>query len=200
MIERQPIFGRGPRLAPRGQKSVVDESGLHSDRDDVCQLADRDLLCRFGLSMDDEVFLLSRIKEEFERCGDNERAVAVGLERSGRVVSAAAILIALVFLSSIVTASKAVSKALGLGLGLVVLLERSLIRGTLVPALMKLAGSANWWAPSPLRWLHERIGIREHVEFDRAHEYLEARAREAAQPVGAGLSSARTGFSTLNAR
>ena len=115
----------------------------------------------FGLSMDYEVFLLSRIKEEYDRTGDNERSVAMGLERSGRIVSAAAVLIAVVFLASAIGGSTSFGKAFGYGLGFVVLGDAFIIRGTLIPALMKLAGPANWWAPAPLRRLHERIGISE---------------------------------------
>jgi RND superfamily putative drug exporter len=120
----------------------------------------------FGLSMDYEVFLLSRIKEEYDRTGDNEASVAMGLEKSGRIVSAAAILIALVFLTTAVVGVTAFEKALGIGLGLVVLGDAFVIRGTLVPAFMKMAGSANWWAPGPLRRLHDRVGISEHIDLD----------------------------------
>jgi RND superfamily putative drug exporter len=115
----------------------------------------------FGLSMDYEVFLLSRIKEEYDRGSTNEQAIALGLERSGRIVSSAALLIAVVFLTSGIAGSIQFSKAFGLGLSLVVLGDAFLIRGTLVPALMKLAGPANWWLPGPLQWIHQRFGITE---------------------------------------
>ena len=120
----------------------------------------------FGLSMDYEVFLLSRIKEEYDRTGDNDRAVALGLERSGRIVSAAAVLIAIVFFTVGLSGTMTASKEFGFGLAAVVLLDAFVIRGTLVPAFMKLAGSANWWAPRPLRWIHDRIGVSEHVDLD----------------------------------
>lgn len=120
----------------------------------------------FGLSMDYELFLLSRIKEEYDRTGDNEAAVALGLERSGRIVSAAAVLISLVFLTTALTASLTLAKIFAWGLSVVVLVDAFVIRGTLVPAFMKLAGSANWWAPRPLRRLHARIGVPEHVDLD----------------------------------
>ncbi len=115
----------------------------------------------FGLSMDYEVFLLSRIKEEYDRTGDNTAAVALGLARTGPIVSAAAALIAIVFLSF---ASSGISfiKLLGVGLALAVVMDATLVRGLLVPAFMRLAGRANWWAPTPLRRLHERIGLAEH--------------------------------------
>ena len=102
----------------------------------------------FGLSMDYEVFLLSRIKEEYDRTGDNEHAVAVGLERTGRIVTAAAPLLALVFLA-FATSSVTFIKLFGLGLALAVLVDATLIRAALVPAFMRLAGDANWWAPAP---------------------------------------------------
>ena len=119
----------------------------------------------FGLSMDYEVFLLSRIKEEYDRTGDNELSVARGLERTGRIVTAAALLIAVVFMS-FATSNITFIKLFGIGLTLAVLMDAFLIRGTLVPAFMRLAGEWNWWAPAPLRRLHARIGISEHVDLD----------------------------------
>ena len=114
----------------------------------------------FGLSMDYEVFLLSRIKEEYDATGDNTRAVALGLERTGRLVSAAAALLALVFLA-FVSSDISFIKLLGLGTALAVLVDATLIRGALVPAFMRLMGRANWWAPRPLRRLHDRFGLSE---------------------------------------
>jgi RND superfamily putative drug exporter len=119
----------------------------------------------FGLSMDYEVFLLSRIKEEHDRTGDNELSVAVGLEKTGRLVTAAALLIAVVF-TSFATSHITFIKLFGVGLTLAVLMDAFLIRGTLVPAFMRLAGEWNWWAPGPLRRLHQRIGFSEHVDLD----------------------------------
>jgi len=119
----------------------------------------------FGLSMDYEVFLLSRIKEEHDAGADDARAVALGLERTGRIVTAAALLIAVVFLA-FGTSHVTFIKLFGLGLSLAVLTDAFLIRGTLVPAFMRLAGAANWWAPAPLRRLHQRIGVSEHVDLD----------------------------------
>ncbi|KRV47679.1 transporter [Wenjunlia vitaminophila] len=117
----------------------------------------------FGLSMDYEVFLLSRIKEEYDRTGDNVSAVARGLERTGSLVSAAALLIAIVFLG-FVTSSVVFLKAIGLGLALAVLMDATLVRGALVPAFMRVAGRANWWSPGPLRAVHERFGLRESAD------------------------------------
>jgi RND superfamily putative drug exporter len=119
----------------------------------------------FGLSMDYEVFLLSRIKEEYDRTGDNELSVARGLERTGRIVTAAALLIAVVFMS-FATSHITFIKLFGIGLTLAVLMDAFVIRGTLVPAFMRMAGEWNWWAPAPLRRLHARIGISEHVDLD----------------------------------
>ncbi len=114
----------------------------------------------FGLSMDYEVFLLSRIKEEFDRTGDNDRAVALGLERTGRIVTAAAVLLAVTFLA-FGTSQITFIKLFGLGLAMAVLMDATIVRATLVPALMKLAGGANWWAPAPLRAVHDRFGLSE---------------------------------------
>jgi RND superfamily putative drug exporter len=114
----------------------------------------------FGLSMDYEVFLLSRIKEEWDLTGDNTHAVAVGLERTGRLVTAAAGLLSLVFLA-FVSSDIAFIKLLGLGTAVAVLVDATLIRGALVPAFMRLMGTANWWAPRPLKALHARFGLAE---------------------------------------
>jgi RND superfamily putative drug exporter len=112
----------------------------------------------FGLSMDYEVFLLSRIKEEYDLTGDNARSVAVGLERTGRIVTAAAALLAIVFIA-FATSEISFIKLFGVGLALAVIMDATLIRGILVPAFMRLAGRANWWAPGPLRRFHDRWGI-----------------------------------------
>jgi RND superfamily putative drug exporter len=118
----------------------------------------------FGLSMDYEVFLLSRIKEEYDRTGDNVGSVALGLERTGRIVTAAAALLAVVFLA-FATSHVTFIKLFGLGLALAVILDATLIRAALVPAFMRLAGRANWWAPPALRRVHARFGIS---DADRA--------------------------------
>ncbi|MGH3442726.1 MAG: MMPL family transporter [Nitriliruptorales bacterium] len=119
----------------------------------------------FGLSMDYEVFLLSRIKEEHDLGGDNVTSVAVGLEKTGRIVTSAALLIAIVF-AAMATSGVRDVKLFGIGLALAVVTDAFLIRGTLVPAFMRLAGAANWWAPARLRRLHERIGLREGGDLD----------------------------------
>ena len=108
----------------------------------------------FGLSMDYEVFLLSRVKEEYERTGDNTRAVAVGMERSGRIItSAAAILI--VVSAGFATGDILIVKALGLGTAIAVLVDSTIVRALLVPALMRVMSRLNWWAP---RWLRPAQG------------------------------------------
>jgi RND superfamily putative drug exporter len=114
----------------------------------------------FGLSMDYEVFLLGRIKEQHDAGADTATAVAGGLARTGRIVSTAAALMAITFFA-FVTSEVSFLQMFGLGTGLAVVLDATLIRGVLVPALMRLMGSANWWAPAPLRRLHRRIGVSE---------------------------------------
>ncbi len=131
----------------------------------------------FGLSMDYEVFLLSRIKEEHDRTGDNDLAVAAGLERTGRLVTAAALLLSITFFA-FATSGVTFIKLFGFGLGVAVLVDAFIVRATLVPALMKLAGEWNWWAPAPLRRLHERFGL---AEGGPPHE-----PALCPEPVGAG--------------
>lgn len=114
----------------------------------------------FGLSMDYEVFMLSRIKEEHDRGASTTDAVSFGLQRSGRIVTAAAVLIALVF-ACFMTSGVTNIKMLGLGTAFAILLDASIIRGLLVPALMRIAGRWNWWAPNWLKRFHTRFGIAE---------------------------------------
>jgi RND superfamily putative drug exporter len=114
----------------------------------------------FGLSMDYEVFLLSRIKEEHDLTHDNTASVALGLERTGRIVTAAAALLSIVFLA-LATSDVTFIKLFGIGLTLAVVMDATLIRAVLVPAFMRLAGEANWWAPKWMRKIHDRFGISE---------------------------------------
>jgi RND superfamily putative drug exporter len=111
----------------------------------------------FGLSTDYGVFLLTRIKEARDRGAPDDEAIAAGLEHTGGVVSAAAVLLAIA-LGAFVTSGMVFLKELGLGAGMAVLLDAFVVRALLVPSLMKLLGGANWWSPRPLRRLHERIG------------------------------------------
>jgi putative drug exporter of the RND superfamily len=116
----------------------------------------------FGLSMDYEVFLLSRIKEAWDQTGDNDRAVALGLQRTGRIVTSAATLIVVVFLG-FAAGELLTIKEVGLGMAIAVVLDATVVRMLLVPATMKLMGRWNWWAPPALRRLHERFGLPEEV-------------------------------------
>jgi RND superfamily putative drug exporter len=114
----------------------------------------------FGLSTDYAVFLLSRIKEARDNGASDSECVAIGLERTGRIVTAAALLFA-VAMGAFATSQIIFIKENGVGTALAVLIDASIIRALLVPSLMELLGSWNWWAPAPLRRLHERFGIRE---------------------------------------
>src|SRR5215212_426281 len=129
----------------------------------------------FGLSMDYEVMLLSRVKEEYERTGDNQTSVALGIERTGRLITGAALIMATVFFS-FGLAEAVVIKAIGLGMGLAVLVDATIVRALLVPATMRLMGSWNWWAPKPLAGLHRRLGFSEKIidEPDAAVSSVEA--------------------------
>jgi len=129
----------------------------------------------FGLSMDYEVFLLSRIKEEHDAGADNIRSVAGGLERTGRIVTAAAVLIAVVFVA-FGTSSVTMIKMFGVGMTLAVLVDAFLIRATLVPAFMRLAGNANWWAPSWMAAIHRRFGFSESAHPGGTPPILEPEA------------------------
>jgi RND superfamily putative drug exporter len=114
----------------------------------------------FGLSTDYAVFLLSRIKEALDHGADNSEAVAIGLERTGRIVTAAALLFA-VAIGAFATSKMVFIPENGVGTALAVLIDATLVRALLVPSLMELLGRWNWWAPRPLRALHARIGLSE---------------------------------------
>ena len=112
----------------------------------------------FGLAMDYEVFLLARIKEYWDAGYGNDTAVEHGLQRSGRIITSAALIITLVFLG-FVAGELMVIKQVGFALAVTVLIDATLVRMLLVPATMTVLGKWNWWAPGPLRRLHQRIGI-----------------------------------------
>jgi putative drug exporter of the RND superfamily len=136
----------------------------------------------FGLSMDYEVLLLSRVKEEYDRTGDNRASVAWGLERTGRLITGAALIMATVFFS-FGLAEAIIIKAIGLGMGLAVIMDATIVRALLVPATMRIMGDWNWWAPKPLRRLHDRLGLQEtsseaELEPDRTEPAYET-ARDA---------------------
>ena len=117
----------------------------------------------FGLSMDYEVFLLSRIKEEYDKTGDNALAVADGLAKSARVITAGAAVMVTVFLSSVL-GEAVLGKMFGLGLAAAVFIDATLVRMVLVPATMELLGDRNWWLPA---WI-DRLLPRIHVEAPQA--------------------------------
>jgi RND superfamily putative drug exporter len=120
----------------------------------------------FGLSTDYGVFLLGRIKEARDAGASDRESVAIGLERTGRIVTAAAILFC-VAIGAFATSQIIFIKQVGLGTAIAVLLDATIIRALLVPSLMELLGRWNWWAPRPLRRLHDRYGLS---EFDPSRE------------------------------
>ncbi len=119
------------------------------------------LLCSiaFSLSVDYEIFLLSRIKEARESGMSNNDAIVVGLGRVGRIISSAALLLTITLVSF--ANGLSFMKMFGIGTALAVVIDATIIRGVIVPAFLRVAGELNWWAPRPLRWLHSRIGISE---------------------------------------
>ncbi|MER6239581.1 MMPL family transporter [Streptomyces clavifer] len=114
----------------------------------------------FGLSMDYGVFLISRIKEEYDRTGDHEHSVTFGLRHTGGLITAAAVILAVVMVA-IGTSRVTNTKMLGLGIALAVLMDAMVVRSLLVPSVMKLMGRVTWWAPKPLRAFHQRFGLSE---------------------------------------
>ncbi len=114
----------------------------------------------FGLSMDYEVFLLSRIKERFDQTGDNRAAVSSGLQRTGWLITSAALLLAVV-LGAFGGSKIVFIQEIGIGLAIAVIIDATLVRMLLVPATMRLLGKWNWWAPSPLRAIWRRVGLSE---------------------------------------
>jgi RND superfamily putative drug exporter len=118
------------------------------------------LAIAFGLSMDYEVFLLSRIREEWDSTGDNTAAVAAGLQRTGSIITSAAALILVVFLA-FATSGITFIQMVGIGLAAAVVVDATIVRALLVPATMRLLGRANWWLPRPLAVVYERFGLHE---------------------------------------
>ena len=117
----------------------------------------------FGLSMDYEVFLLSRIREEYDRTGDNTQAVALGLQRTGGIITSAALLLIIV-VAAFSTSGIVFVKMIGVGLVIAIALDATIVRALLVPATMRLLGRVNWWAPKPLVQWWSRYGFRETSE------------------------------------
>jgi RND superfamily putative drug exporter len=117
----------------------------------------------FGLSMDYEVFLMSRIREQYDLTGDNSRAVAVGLQRTGAIITSAALLL-IVVIGAFSLSGITFIKLIGVAMIIAIVIDATVVRALLVPATMQLLGRANWWAPGPLRRLYVRYGIRESDE------------------------------------
>jgi RND superfamily putative drug exporter len=118
----------------------------------------------FGLSMDYEVFLLSRIREEWRKSGDNSLAVSDGLASTARVITAAAAIMVCVFLSFVINDPLRVLDIFGLGLAVAVLIDATLVRMVLVPSVMQLLGPANWWMPAWLDRVVPKLGVEVEVE------------------------------------
>ena len=112
----------------------------------------------FGLSMDYELFLLSRIKEQHDAGMNTVNSVALGLQRSGRIITAAALILAVTF-GAFASSEVSIMKMLGFGIALAILLDATIVRALLVPALMRLLGSLNWWAPKWMKKLHQKAGL-----------------------------------------
>ncbi len=121
------------------------------------------LAIAFGLSMDYEVFLLSRVREEWDRTGDNTVAVATGLQRTGRIITSAALLLVVV-IGAFSTSGIVFIKMIGVGMIIAILVDATIVRALLVPATMRLLGRWNWWAPAPMVRFWDRHGIREASE------------------------------------
>ncbi|MEV0028632.1 MMPL family transporter [Nocardia sp. NPDC050793] len=144
----------------------------------------------FGASMDYEVFLLSRIREEWlageKTAAGNTHAVAMGVARTGRIFTAAALLMSIVFLA-LASSGVAAMKLFGIGCALAVLSDATVIRALLAPALMRVMGTANWWAPKPLAALHRRFGLSEESEVPapRGGDVTSGAGAEAAEQVPA---------------
>jgi len=137
----------------------------------------------FGLSMDYEVFLVSRIREEYLRLGDNSEAVARGLAATARVITAAAAIMIAVFIS-FAFGDERVVKEFGIGLAVAIFLDATLVRMVLVPSVMQLQGDANWWLPNWLDALLPKLGFEGSAESDVAEPVLVG--TEAAEPIGGG--------------
>jgi RND superfamily putative drug exporter len=146
----------------------------------------------FGLSMDYEVFLISRIREFWlaspKTHADNTECVALGIARTGRVVTAAALLMAVTF-ASLMTAKVSLMCMFGVGVPLAVLIDATLVRMLLVPAFMRILGPLNWWAPAPLTRLHRRFGISESGESPELLRPRQATTRNGPRTQSAATAS-----------
>jgi RND superfamily putative drug exporter len=138
----------------------------------------------FGLSMDYEVFLVSRIREFWlaSAAADNDESVARGIARTGRVVTAAALIMSISF-AALIASNVSFMRMLGLGLTLAVLVDATLVRMVLVPAFMHVLGRRNWWAPAPLVRLHKRLGLNDgHSSRYRSRGWTRAQPTNNAMP------------------
>jgi len=133
----------------------------------------------FGLSMDYEVFLLSRVREQWDRTGDNTVAVATGVQKTGRIITSAALLLGVV-IGAFGTSGIVFMKMLGIGMLVALLIDATIVRALLVPATMKLLGRWNWWAPAPMARWWERYGFREGPEAGSVD------SSQPAEPVAVG--------------
>ena len=136
----------------------------------------------FGLSMDYEVLLLSRIQETYRRTGDNTASVAEGVARTAGVITGAAFIMVTVF-AAFALADVITIKSIGVGMAIAVLIDATIVRVLLVPATMRLLGNWNWWAPGPLKGIADRVGF-DHVE-DESDDEAEGTAIDGARPAGA---------------
>ncbi|SNQ48069.1 putative membrane protein (Partial match) [Frankia canadensis] len=140
----------------------------------------------FGLSMDYEIFLLARIREEYQRTGDNTESVAVGLGATGPLITSVALALVVVMVA-LSTSHISMIKLVGVGLTIAITLDVTVVRAILVPAFMALAGRYNWWAPPALRRLHDRFGLREDGEEATpgpAHRVRSPESRRFSGPTG----------------
>jgi RND superfamily putative drug exporter len=113
--------------------------------------------------MDYEVFLMSRIREAYLRSGDNTEAVATGLQRTGRIITTAALLLVVV-IGAFSLSGITFIKLIGVAMAIAIVVDATVVRALLVPATMRLLGRWNWWAPAPLRRLHDRFGLEEPAD------------------------------------
>ncbi|MFN8076627.1 MAG: MMPL family transporter [Kineosporiaceae bacterium] len=137
----------------------------------------------FGLSMDYEVllFLLSRVREQWDATGDPTRAVATGLQRTGRIITSAALLLVVV-IAAFSTSGISFIKMLGVGMAVAILIDATIVRAVLVPATMRLLGRAAWWAPAPLARWHARYGFAERDEVSLPAQASSPEASGDAEP------------------
>ncbi|MFF8641272.1 MMPL family transporter [Streptomyces sp. NPDC015345] len=138
----------------------------------------------FALSVDYELFLISRIQEEYRSTGDHRTAIVTGLARTGRMITVAAVIFAVALLP-LISSGITLLKLVGCGLALAVLVDATVVRGVLVPAFMQLTGHANWWAPRPLAALHRRVGLdrRHHHASSGTHARLPAARDRGPEPA-----------------